>query len=193
MVRCRYKDHTQLLVTAQKDLHSVFRRIRMLKQTLSKEHPEAFQGAPAPRPPLTHTSAHTSRAHTCTCRTTSTPLPLYATFLEQCVLSPTQNSRNQIPPGTNANANANRPNATWCWLCTGGVRALQPWHALRWLIARKGEQIVCDAHQYLLNDTGPMLCTDCCSAGIFCSLLSFLSLSLHTHAPAVAKTWNVPD
>lgn len=38
----KYKGHTQLLVTAQKDLHSIFRRIRMLKQTLSKEHPDAF-------------------------------------------------------------------------------------------------------------------------------------------------------
>ena len=44
----KYQAHTNLLVEAKKDLHSVFRRIRILKETLSKEHPVAFEAVKKP-------------------------------------------------------------------------------------------------------------------------------------------------
>ncbi|XP_064619032.1 kxDL motif-containing protein 1-like [Lineus longissimus] len=37
-----FKKHTQLLLDMKKDLDSIFRRIRNLKQTLSKQYPKAF-------------------------------------------------------------------------------------------------------------------------------------------------------
>ncbi|XP_069783897.1 kxDL motif-containing protein 1 isoform X2 [Narcine bancroftii] len=38
----RYLHHTRALVEMKKDLDSIFRRIRTLKDKLSKQHPEAF-------------------------------------------------------------------------------------------------------------------------------------------------------
>lgn len=38
----RYLNHTRALVEMKKDLDSIFRRIRTLKDKLSKQHPEAF-------------------------------------------------------------------------------------------------------------------------------------------------------
>eukprot|EP00041_Stephanoeca_diplocostata_P007231 m.101112 g.101112 ORF g.101112 m.101112 type:complete len:140 (+) comp16793_c0_seq2:298-717(+) len=37
--------HTTLLLEAKKDLHSVFRRIRILKEKLSAQYPNGFTGA----------------------------------------------------------------------------------------------------------------------------------------------------
>ncbi|XP_078054619.1 kxDL motif-containing protein 1 [Mustelus asterias] len=38
----RYQHHTRALVEMKKDLDSIFRRIRILKDKLAKQHPEAF-------------------------------------------------------------------------------------------------------------------------------------------------------
>ncbi|XP_074641355.1 kxDL motif-containing protein 1-like [Tubulanus polymorphus] len=37
-----FKKHTQLLTDMKKDLDTVFKRIRVLKQTLSKQYPDSF-------------------------------------------------------------------------------------------------------------------------------------------------------
>ncbi|XP_043577481.1 kxDL motif-containing protein 1 isoform X2 [Chiloscyllium plagiosum] len=38
----RYQHHTRALVDMKKDLDNIFRRIRILKDKLAKQHPEAF-------------------------------------------------------------------------------------------------------------------------------------------------------
>jgi hypothetical protein len=39
-----FQKHTQLLFDMKKDLDSIFKRIRSLKQRLSKTYPDAFAG-----------------------------------------------------------------------------------------------------------------------------------------------------